>query len=255
MKRLPLRVVPVLVGAVSLSACSATGAPSPSAASFDGRTYLSTNIRGADLVPDTQVRLTFTDGNLNAQAGCNIMGGTYTIDGDRLRTTQVFMTEMACIEPRQAQDEWLTAFLSDVTFTLAGDELTLTDGTVRLTLVDEEVVAPDESLEDTRWILDGIESGDIVSSVPAGVTAAITIAGGRVDVEAGCNKGGGSVEVTPDTLTFGPIATTKMACEAGPASVESAVLGVLSGTVGYTIDGDVLTIRAGINGLTFRTGS
>jgi heat shock protein HslJ len=64
--------------------------------------------------------------------------------------------------------------------------------------------------------------------------------------------GGGPVEVTADTLTFGPIATTKMACEAGPASVESAVLGVLAGTVDYTIDADALTLGSGINGLIFR---
>ena len=101
-------------------------------------------------------------------------------------------------------------------------------------------------------MLDGIVSGDAVSSVPIGVTASITIAGGRVDVEAGCNMGGGAVDVTANTLNFGPIATTKMACEAGPASVETTVLEVLSGTVDYTIDADVLTLDAGGAGLIFR---
>ena len=62
----------------------------------------------------------------------------------------------------------------------------------------------------------------------------------------------GSVEVTPDTLAFGPIATTKMACEAGAMSVESAVLAVLSGDVAYTIDADTLTLDAGDAGLIFR---
>jgi heat shock protein HslJ len=241
-----------LIVAVLLGACSAAGEASPSPAGLDGRTFLSTNASGVDLVPDTQVRLSFANGDLSAQAGCNIMGGAYSIEGDRLKTTQMFMTEMGCEEPRQAQDEWVAAFLGDVTFTLEGDTLVLTDGTVRLTLDDKEVVTPDQPLEGTRWVLDGIVSGDTVSSVPVGVTAAIRIAGGQVDVEAGCNMGGGSVEVTPATLTFGPIMTTKMACEAGPASVESAVLGVLSGQVDYTIDADVLTISVGINGLIFR---
>lgn len=249
------RIYPFVLFAVSmvlLAACSAAGAPSPSGAALDGRTFLSTGIQGADLVPDTQVRLSFADGNLNAQAGCNIMGGAYTIEGDRLRTTQLSMTEMGCDGPRQAQDEWLAAFLGNVTFTLDGDTLVLTNDTVRLTLTDKEIVTPDRVLEGTRWVLDGIVSGDAVSSVPVGVTASMAIAGGRLDVEAGCNTGGGPVDVTADTLTFGPIATTKMACEAGPASVESAVLGVLSGTVDYTIDADVLTLDAGNAGLTFR---
>jgi heat shock protein HslJ len=245
----------LLVSAVLLAACSTAGAASPSPAGLHDRTFLSTQVTGFDLVPGTQVRLTFRDGELSAQAGCNIMGGAYSIEGDRLVTTQLSMTEMGCDGPRQAQDEWLAGFLGNVTFTLDGDTLVLTDGSVRLTLADKEVVTPDQTLEGTRWVLDGIVSGDAVSSVPMGVTASITIAGGRVDVEAGCNTGGGTVEVTAGTITFGPIATTKMACEAAPASVESAVLAVLSGPVRYTIDADVLTLDAGGAGLMFRAAS
>jgi heat shock protein HslJ len=237
---------------VLIVACSAAGGSSSGPASLDGHTYLSTAIEGASLVPDTQVRLSFADGNVSAQAGCNHLGGTYSIEGDRLRTSSMFMTEMGCDAPRQAQDEWLAALLSDVTFTLEGDTLTLIDGDVRVTLTDKEVVTPDQSLAGRTWVLDGIVSGDAVSSVPVGVTASIKIEGGRVDVNAGCNIGGGSVEVGADTLTFGPIATTKMACEAGPASVESAVLGVLAGPVTYAIDADVLTLSAGDAGLIYR---
>jgi heat shock protein HslJ len=254
MTRTVLRLF-LLASSMLLVACSAAGASGPPAGGLDGRTFLSTQVAGFDLVPGTQVRLTFSGTDLSAQAGCNIMGGTYSIEGDRLRTTQLFMTEMGCDGPRQAQDEWLAAFLGDVAFTLDGDTLVLTDETVRLSLADKEVVTPDQALEGTRWVLDGIVSGDAVSSVPVGVTASITIADGRVDVEAGCNMGGGAVEVTPDTLTFGPIATTKMACEAGPSAVESAVLAVLTGAVAYDIDADVLTLDAGGSGLIFRAAS
>jgi heat shock protein HslJ len=258
MTRLPLPIL-AIASAIVVIACSSAGAPNPSTASLDGHTYISTGIEGAELVPGTQVTLTFTNGNLNARAGCNIMGGTYAIDGDRLVTTQMSMTEMGCDEARARQDEWLARFLGGVNFTLEGDTLTLTDGTIEVTLLDEEVATPDQPLEGTRWVLDGIVSGEgpsgSVSSVPAGVTAAIRIAGGRVDVEAGCNMGGGSVEVAPDTLTFGPIALTKMACEAGPMSVETAVVSVLSGVAAYTIDADVLTLDAGEAGLIFRAVS
>jgi heat shock protein HslJ len=241
--------------AVIAVACSSAAGPNPSPATLDGHTYLSTDLRGAVLVPETQIRLTFADGNLNAHGGCNMMGGTYSIDGDRLTTTQMFMTEMACDEPRQQQDEWLARFLGDVTFTLAGDTLTLTDGTARLTLVDKEIATPDQALEGTRWVLDGLVSGDAVSSVPVGVTASIQIASGHVDVMAGCNTGGSTIEVTADTLTFGPIALTRMACEAGEMQVESAVIAVLSDDVSYTIDADVLTLNAGEVSLVFRASS
>lgn len=233
-------------------ACSARDGSSPGPASLDGRTYLSTGIQGANLVPDSQVRLSFTDGTLTANAGCNHLGGAYSIDGDRIRTIQMWSTEMGCAEPLMRQDQWLAAFLAEVTFALDDDTLTLTNGNVTLTLADKEVLTPDQSLEGRTWILDGIVAGDAVSSVPVAVTASIEIDGDRVDLNAGCNRGGGSVEVTADTLTFGPIATTRMACEAGPTAVETAVLAVLSGPVSYTIDADMLTLDAGGAGLMFR---
>jgi len=257
MTRLPLPSLAV-AAAVLLAACSSTGASgvptaSPtSPASLDGRTFLSTALEGAILVPGTQVRLTFADRQLNAHGGCNMMGGSYTIDGNRIRTTQMFMTEMACDELRGAQDEWLSSFLADARFTLDGDTLTMTDGTALLTLMDEEVVTPDQPLEDTNWVVDGIVSGDTVSSVPVGVTASIRIAGGQAEVKAGCNSGGGTVAVTADKLSFGPIALTKMACEAGAMSVEAAVVAVLSGDVAYVIDADTLTLDAGGAGLILR---
>lgn len=239
-----------------LGACSPGAAPSatPSAPALtvDGKIYLSTDVQGAALVPGTRIQLTFKDGDLNAHGGCNSMSGAYTIVGDRLKTTQMSMTEMACDEPRMQQDEWLARLLADVTFTLAGDTLTLADGTVRLTLLDREVATPDQPIEGTRWVVDGILSGDSFSSVPAGVTASIWIVDGRVDVEAGCNTGGGTVSVTAETLTFGPIGLTKMACEPGAMAVERAVIGVLAGAVAYTIEADVLTLDAGGPGLTFR---
>lgn len=60
------------------------------------------------------------------------------------------------------------------------------------------------------------------------------------------------MEVTAKTLNFGPIATTRMACEAGAMAAETAVLAVLSGPVSYTIDADMLTLDAAGAGLMFR---
>jgi heat shock protein HslJ len=185
--------------ATALAACSPGVAPSAPARTLDGHTYVSTAIQGANLVPGTQVRLTFADGNLNASGGCNMMGGTYSIQGDRLITSQTFMTEMACDDARQRQDDWLARFLGNVTARLDGDTLTLTDGTIRLTLVDKEVATPDQPLEGTGWVLEGIESGDGVSSMPAGVTASLIIEGGRLHLKSGCNTGGASVQVSATT--------------------------------------------------------
>ena len=243
--------------ALALAACASAASPSASPRTLDGHTYLSTAIQGAVLVPGTRVRLTFIDGNLSATGGCNILSGTYSVDGDRLAIGQLAMTEMGCDDARQHQDEWLARFLGGVTLDLEGDTLTLTDGTVRLTLLDKEVATRDQPLDGTSWVLDGIVSGEAVSSVPSGVSAAIQIADGRVQVQAGCNTGGGSAEVGAETgssgtITFGPIGLTRMACGPEAMSVEAAVTTVLSGTVRYAIDADTLTLTAGVHALVFR---
>ena len=95
---------------------------------------------------------------------------------------------------------------------------------------DREVADPDRPIEGTNWILDGIRTGDAVSSVPAGVTASIRIADGQIAVNDGCNVGSGTVTVAADTLTFGPLMMSKRPCQVGTAGVESAVTTVLTGT-------------------------
>jgi len=235
--------------------CSGGGAASPSPASLDGRTFLSTNVQGHDLVPGSTVRMRFQDGQLGISAGCNQMSGKYTIVDGRLTTGQMAMTEMACDEPRMAQDTWVGAFVGGAAVTLAGDTLTLKNGDVTLTLTDREVADPDRPLEGTRWVLDGIVSGDAVSSVPAGVTAALTISNGQMQVATGCNTGNATVEMTDTILTIGPLGLTKKACGPAETSVQQAVTSVLSGKVGYSIEADILTLTTGRAGLTLRAAS
>jgi heat shock protein HslJ len=219
---------------------------------LEGRTFLATDAFGRALVPGSEVRISFADGQIGASGGCNSMGGPYTIDGDHLVVRQLAMTEMAC-EPRlMDQDAWLASLLDGATIRLDGDTLTLSNDGAALTLVDREVADPDRPLVDTRWIVDGLVTGDAVSSVPVGVVAALTFSADRVEVEAGCNRGGGAVSVTEATMTFGPIALTKMACEGGAMQVERLVSEVLSGDVRYTIESRTLTLDAGDVGLVLR---
>lgn len=251
-----------LAAALALAACggaATTPSPSPSAepssepaAGLDGRTFLSTGITGHALVGGSQVRLAFQGGSLSANAGCNSMSGGYEVVDGHLRTSQMAMTEMACVEPLMAQDDWLASFLPDAGITLEGDTLTLAKDDVTLTLTDRVVADPDRPLLGTRWVVEGLVSGEAVSSVPVGVTAALTFSDGKVDVEAGCNRGSGSTEVSDLAITFGPIAITMMACPEPAMSVEAAVLSVLSGEVAYDIEADSLMLEGGGSGLVLR---
>jgi heat shock protein HslJ len=162
---------------------------------------------------------------------------------------------MACEEPLMSQDAWIAAFLPGSTPTLAGDTLTLSKDDVTLTFLDDEVANPDQALEGTRWVVDGIITADAVSSVPLGATAALTFDAGTVNVEAGCNTGSGSYTLGEGSVTFGPIATTRMACADEAMALEAAVLQVLTGEATYEIDADTLTLRNGANGLTLKAAS
>jgi heat shock protein HslJ len=102
--------------------------------------------------------------------------------------------------------------------------------------------ASDRPLVDTVWVIDGLISGDDVSTVPENSEASITISDGRAAVHTGCNRGNATVDITDETMTFSPMATTMMACEPALMELEFAVTSVLNGEVDYAIDADRMTI-------------
>lgn len=263
MRRLLLPLVPL---ALLAAACGddkdasppATQAPEPTGApipTLDGRTFLSTEVTGHELVEGSVIRLAFEEGSLSANAGCNQIFGGYRLEGANLVVDTLGQTEMACEDALMAQDTWLAELLSgSPTVALSGDELVLTsaDGATVVTMLDREVADPDRPLEGTRWVLESIIANEAVSSIPTGATAAITIAEGTVEVEGACNSGSGSVEVGEGTLTFGAIASTMRACEDELMAVDDAIFATLAGEATYEIEADVLTIRAGDAGLVLR---
>ncbi len=137
-----LLVVLVLLAVPVLSSCGDDsgddgGGSSLTADDLDGRTFESTSLTGRELVEDSAVTLTFDDGNLSFQAGCNSMSADYEVSDGRLElTSEPAGTLMACPDELQTQDEWLADFLGGgVDATLSGADLTLTgeDETLELT--------------------------------------------------------------------------------------------------------------------------
>jgi heat shock protein HslJ len=238
-----------------------TVVPGPSGPTLDGSEWLSIAVTedGADrpLVDGTQIRLSFTDGQLGASAGCNTMGGAYRIEDGQLLFEGGGMTEMGCDDERHAQDDWLFAFLgAQPSIAQEGDKLTLTSGATVITLQDAEVAEPDLPLTGTTWTVDSIITGDAVSSVPNGATATLVFTDdGRLEVDNGCNVGGGGYEVTDGTLRVGQLVTTLRGCDAPAAQLESAVMSVLNADeIEYAIDAGSLTLMAGDHGLGLRGG-
>ena len=240
------------------TAVPTTAAPDLSTA-LAGRTFLSDAVEGFTLVDGTQVSVTFDGSNIGAVAGCNQLSSTWSVEGDVLVVGPMAQTEMAC-EPATLmdQDTWLASVLtSRPTITLDGDTLTIGADGSTVTLVDAAATRVAVPLEGTTWVVDTLTSGDLATSIPAGATApTLRFEDGSVAVDTGCNTGSGTARVLGDTVTFGPIAMTRMACTDPVATaVEPQVLAVLRGTATTAIEGDVLTLRTGTDGLVAHAGT
>jgi heat shock protein HslJ len=243
-----------------LAAACTVGPGAQPAENVAGRQFLSTGVtvKGAplSLVEGTRILLAFEEVRLSANAGCNTMSGGYTITAGQLLVGDLATTMMACAQPLMTQDQWLAAFLNKrPLIRLSGSDLTLeADGTI-VSFVDREVAEPDLPLVGTNWILESVTSNQAVTSY--NVTPPPTIvfgADGSVQVTTGCNSGSGTYTSTDTTITFGPIATTKKACEPTAMTLESEVLQVLgAGEVQYEIDGSSLTMTASDMSLNYRT--
>jgi len=239
-----------------------------SSSSVTGRTFrgLTIEVDGeARAVPQAEsFEIVFdrSPGQISASASCNSMGGTYSIDGDVLTTSDVFSTEMGCDPEREAFDGLLGALITSPTFVLDGDQLTLTvegeKGSLRSLLTDASTdgsTAP-AAMEGTSWVLESFIDGETASSVPADVgSVTMTLADGRLRIDTGCNGVGAGYTLSGDVLTTTPGVSTKMFCGDAINQVESKLSTVIGGDLTVTLDRQSLTLtNANGAGLAFRTG-
>jgi heat shock protein HslJ len=264
-----IRLAVVLALPLVLAGCGDGGDDDPGTTGriprLDGTAWIATTITEGDaehpLVAGSTLRVDFSDGNIAISAGCNHIGGSYTLSDDGVLGFGALMsTEMGCDPPLMDQDNWLagTVFGSPLTAVVDGDTLTLSRSGLVVVLSDREVASPDAPLQGTGWQLDGIQDGDAVSSVPTGTRVpTLEIAeDGTVTVDTGCNRGRSTATVDGSTITFGPVLTTKMACaEESGRRTEAAVLAVLDGAVAWSVTEQSLTLTRGDRGLTYRVQS
>ena len=98
----------------------------------------------------------------------------------------------------------------------------------------------------TMWILTelrGMETVADTSRQPVHIQ--LTAEGSKVSGYGGCNRMTGSFAVNADTLIFGHMAATKMACPSG-TDIEMALFEALDQALTYTIKDEVLTINSDV---------
>ena len=249
----PRIAVPViLLAALALAACgdNESSGADPSTLDLTSRTFIGDDItvdgKPMPLFKGSQLRLSFDTDSIGASGGCNSMSGAATWADGKLSIADgsLATTEMACDAPLMDQDAWFAEVLTaSPTLTQEGDSLTMVRGSTVIVLTDEETVIPDASLTTTPWTLESITTGDTVGTVPAGVRATVQFdEDGTVIARLGCNTGRGDYTASSSSITFGPLATTYMACKQAALEVEHVMKGVLHGEVQFSIDGSSLTL-------------
>jgi heat shock protein HslJ len=246
---------PGTTGAPSGPASPPSASPSP--VTVDGRTFLSTAVTengiARPLARNTRIRLQFVDGRLVASAGCNTMGGAYSLAGNVLQVQGLAMTDMGCDPERHAQDDWFAKLLAaGPTLAVDGANLVVEAGSSRITLLDREVAEPDLTLVGHTWVVTGFVDGDVAGSLGPTTASLVFAPDGRVQVDTGCNTGAGGyvMDEGARTLRFSAIGLTKKACADQGGATERAVLAVIgTEAVSYEIDSTNLTLTAGKRGL------
>ena len=195
---------------------------------------------------DSTPTLQFTPDGINGSTGCNGFFGGYTLKGNEITIGQMGSTLMAC-EGLMEQEAAIMGMLQEAkSFNLEADTLTIQTSQGDLIYKPKQ----DLSLEGPKWILSGIaQDMAIVSTwVDADITA--EFADGQVKGSGGCNNYFADYETDGESLTLGPIGSTRMACEDEISQREMEFFAALETVAGYNINRGTLTlIDAGGNTL------
>ncbi|MFC5260802.1 META domain-containing protein [Kribbella qitaiheensis] len=241
---------------------SAIGGLDPATSTPMGNTYLSTAVTARQLVPRTRIRLEFArmpnknaDGPrvydvLRAHAGCNQMG-TAAAAGELLANGRLWIdgiggTQVGCEPALRAQEEWLKTFLmSNPSWHVDGDELTLASDGTTIRLLDKKIAEPDFPVDGIRWkVVTTITNADLRHHRYHAEQAWISFDGNRLTGWTGCNELSGTVTRSNTELTFTAVATSGHPCTGETADVETAILSTLGPAVTYTIDHNQMILLA-----------
>jgi heat shock protein HslJ len=227
--------------------------------SLTGKTFVSTGVKGHEMVPGTEITLSFGPGALTASAGCNSLRGPYEFEDGVLTMGKAAGTLLGCPDDRQRQDQWLTTVLTSGLRPYDDDgNLLLLGLGVEIEMAEGTVPGGSPPVVGTTWELNAYETPNgNVASVKQGVRLPYI----RFDksdgfeIFDGCNQGGGSASVNEDgTMVFGPMTTTRMACPGLSSTVAKAMRKVLNGKTSYAFEGQNLVITRQGESLTFTPG-
>jgi heat shock protein HslJ len=210
----------------------------PAAAGLAGTSWVLAGINGLPLPAAVQVTAEFgADGTVSGKAGCNTYSGSYTVDGASITFGPIISTKMACPDAQMAVETAYLAALGKAAAWSIG-----TDGRLSISGLDGKVALvfdPAASLAGTSWMLTQQDGQPVSSGVT--ITAGFG-ADGNVSGSGGCNNYNGAYTVEGGSITFGPLASTMMACPEPQMGAETAYLGALEKVNTWMVEGTTLTL-------------
>jgi heat shock protein HslJ len=238
--------LPILAAfALMAAACTSSGG---SGGTLEGVMWqLKAYTNGTSLVnipPGVASDAVFAGGTVSGVLVCNSYTGAYTASGASLTITGVASTLMACPDTSPGVESAIVAAMGKVaTYTATKTNLTMYDSTGATVL--QYGAAPADALAGTSWNVTGINNGNqAVVSLATG-TAITLVFGtdGTVSGSGGCNTYSGNVAVDGDAISFGPLASTKMACPQPVMDQETQFFAALAASSTFNIGGSTLTMR------------
>ena len=238
------------LAAFLLAACSpasltpgtggATEPPAPAGLALAGTrwvlvSYLAGSGSLAEVIPNSQVTAEFSADQVGGNAGCNSYSGPYHLDGSQLSFGALASTMMACEEPRMQQEaDFFAALSRTASAQMAEAQLILLDAQGQTVAVFNPGLAGLAIPETTENPPSDVESSSATPGAVSGQPALVDIPWAWVELVQPNGDRTAPSDPAQYTITFRADSGVKVKADCN------------LGTGSYTLDGDLLTIRAGI---------
>jgi heat shock protein HslJ len=233
----------IAVGALLLTACGDEERVSPPATSrlpseLEGPTWV-LDVGQLPVQGDVLATIRFLEGQVAGTAGCNSFTGTYVVDGSSLTLSPLATTGKLCPPPADRVEAEVLRRLGRVdSFRLDGEALELKAG--------DDVLLRYEANSPTiegAWRATSVLYDDAIRSVVLDTELTATFQpDGSVFGRGGCNSFTGGYATEGASISIGPLASTRMACEEETMDQETGYFAALESATRWEQVGGKLTL-------------
>jgi heat shock protein HslJ len=230
---------------------AATAAPeatsAPATRTLAGTEWVLSTLNGNPPIEGTEITLAFdADGSISGTDGCNRFMGSFTESGESLTFGPLASTMMACPDDISNQAKMFQDALGVTQRVSAtSDSLTLIhtgDAGIATFAPAQAEAAAGSTLAGTQWVLSTLGGNTPLTGTQVTLNFGDD---GRVSGTDGCNRFTGAFTESGESLTFGPLASTMMACEENVGVQASLFNTALQNTQTFTASESELTLLRG----------